>query len=210
MYNMHPHISTQHYSALLRRNSRRLERKYRHTGSATDRLPSVEHERMCHKVYRHKESAFWNAQLTDNVEHVSHHSRRTKVQTTANQHPVGPRLSRLIQQKVEAVRKKTGQGPATTLLHPTTTTMNCFQPYTEADIAKVITAVPSKSCELNPMPTDILKQFLPVLLLYITKMCNASLHEGILPTSQCSAIVTPRLKKAGSWFSRCTKLQTDI
>ena len=99
MYNMHPHISTQHYSALLRRNSRRLERKYRHTGSATDRLPSVEHERMCHKVYRHKESAFWNAQLTDNVEHVSHHSRRTKVQTTANQHPVGPRLSRLIQQE---------------------------------------------------------------------------------------------------------------
>ena len=48
------------------------------------------------------------------------------------------------------------------------------------------------------MPTDILKQFLPVLLPYITKMCNASLREGILPTSQRSAIVTPRLKKAGS------------
>ena len=51
----------------LRRNSRRLERKYRCTGSATDRLAWVEHERMRHKVYRHKESAFWNAQLTDNA-----------------------------------------------------------------------------------------------------------------------------------------------
>jgi len=100
--------------------------------------------------------------------------------------------------KVEAVRKETGQGPATTLLPPTTTTMNCFQPYTEADIAKVITAAPSKSCELDAMPTDILKQFLPVLLPYITKMCNASLREGIFPTSQRSTIVTPRLKKAGS------------
>jgi len=29
-------------------------------------------------------------------------------------------------------------------------------------------------------------------------MCNTSLCEGILPTSQRSAIVTPRLKKAGS------------
>jgi len=96
--------------------------------------------------------------------------------------------------KVEAVHKETGQGPATTFLPPTTTTLNCFQLYNEADIAKIITAVPSKSCELDPMPTDILKQFLPVLLPYITKMCNASLREGILPTSQRSAIVTPRLK----------------
>ena len=36
----------------LRRNSRRLERKYRRTGSATDRFAWVEHERMHHKVYR--------------------------------------------------------------------------------------------------------------------------------------------------------------
>ena len=48
------------------------------------------------------------------------------------------------------------------------------------------------------MLTDILKQFLLVLLPYITKMCNALLREGILPTSQRSTIVTPRLKNAGS------------
>ena len=29
-------------------------------------------------------------------------------------------------------------------------------------------------------------------------MCNASLHEGMLPTSQRGAVVTPRLKKSGS------------
>ena len=40
-----------------------------------------------------------------------------------------------------------------------------FQPYAESDVAKVITAAPSKSCELDPIPTDILKQFLPELLL---------------------------------------------
>jgi len=195
---MHPHISTQHYSALLRRNSRRLERKYRRTGSATDRLPSVEHERMCHKVYRHKESAFWNAQLTDNVEHVSHHSRRTKVQTTANQHPVGPRLSRLIQQEGRSGSQRNWPRSG----HNTSTSNN--------DNDELLSALHRsrhsqghygcavKVVRLDPMPTDILKQFLPVLLPYITKMCNASLHEGILPTSQCSAIVTPRLKKAGS------------
>jgi len=100
--------------------------------------------------------------------------------------------------KVEGVREGTGQGPATTFLPPAAATLNCFQLYTEADVAKVITAAPSKSCELDPIPTDILRQFLPVLLPYITKMCNASLKQGILPTTQRSTIVTPRLKKAGS------------
>jgi len=49
----------------LRRNSRRLERKYRRTGSTFDRLVWVEHERARHTVYRQKKRAFWNAQLTD-------------------------------------------------------------------------------------------------------------------------------------------------
>jgi len=47
----------------LRRNSRRLERKYRCTNSAADRLARVEHERSHHKVYRQKERSFWNVQL---------------------------------------------------------------------------------------------------------------------------------------------------
>ena len=44
----------------------------------------------------------------------------------------------------------------------------------------------------------ILKEFLPELLLFVTRMCNASLQEGILPLSQRHAIVTPRLKKPRS------------
>ena len=85
-----------------------------------------------------------------------------------------------------------------TFLPPTTTTINCFQLYTEADMTRIITAAPSKSCDLDPLPTDILRQFLPELLPYITKMCNASLRDGTLPISQRSAIVIPRLKKAGA------------
>ena len=82
-------------------------------------------------------------------------------------------------------------------LPPAASMLNSYQLYT-ADIAKVITSAPLKSCELDPIPTDILKQFLPQLLPFITRMCNASLRAGILPTSQRSANITPRLKKTGS------------
>ena len=54
---------------------------------------------------------------------------------------------------------------------------------------------PSKSCSLDPIPTNILKEFQPELLPFLTRMCNMSLQEGCLPTTQRQAIVTPRIKK---------------
>ena len=47
-----------------------------------------------------------------------------------------------------------------TFLPPATAMINCFQLYTEADMSRIITAAPSKSCDLDPLPTDILRQFL--------------------------------------------------
>ena len=41
----------------------------------------------------------------------------------------------------------------------------------------MITRAPSKSCEMDPIPTDVLKKFPPELLPYITDMCN-SLQQG--------------------------------
>ena len=41
----------------------------------------------------------------------------------------------------------------------------------------VITRAPSKSCEMDPIPTDVLKKFPPELLPYITDMCN-SVQQG--------------------------------
>ena len=76
-----------------------------------------------------------------------------------------------------------------TFLRPATATINCFQLYTEADRSRIITAAPSKSCDLDPLQTDILRQFLPELQPYMIKMCNASLRDGSLPMSQVTVNV---------------------
>ena len=74
-----------------------------------------------------------------------------------------------------------------------------FGTYEAETIEKVIQTAPSKSCSLDPIPTNILKEFQPELLPFITRMCNMSLQEGYLPTSQRQAIVTPQaIKKSGS------------
>jgi len=43
----------------------------------------------------------------------------------------------------------------------------------------------------------MLREFIGILLPYITKIVNMSLATGRLPTSQKHAIVTPLLKKPG-------------
>ena len=62
----------------------------------------------------------------------------------------------------------------------------------------MITRAPSKSCKMDPIPTDVLKKFLPELLPYITDVCNSSLQQGSFPLNQRHAIIRPRLKKPGS------------
>ena len=56
---------------------------------------------------------------------------------------------------------------------------------------------PTKSCDLDPIPTFLLKEFLDQLLPFILILCNKSLSTGTLPPSQKRAIVMPRLKKKG-------------
>ena len=47
------------------------------------------------------------------------------------------------------------------------------------------------------MPTFLVREYLDVLLPYLTGMVNASLAQGRLPVCQRHAIVTPVLKKTG-------------
>jgi len=57
---------------------------------------------------------------------------------------------------------------------------------------------PVKSCVLDPLPMFILREVVDVVLPFIWVLCNSSLREGCLPSSQKTAVVTPVLKKAGA------------
>ena len=46
--------------------------------------------------------------------------------------------------------------------------MNSFQSVPEKDVKKRICKLPSKSCELDPMPTTLLKEMVEVVTLVIT------------------------------------------
>jgi hypothetical protein len=71
-----------------------------------------------------------------------------------------------------------------------------FHTVNEDDLCEVIMKCPSKSCPLDPMPTWLVKQHLPILLPILTSIVNTSLSCGVFPTGLRRAIITPILKKA--------------
>ena len=65
---------------------------------------------------------------------------------------------------------------------PTTTcTENLaeFPALQEEEVLKVISSMPSKSCEIDSVPASLLKQSILHLIPVITKMVNLSLEQGI-------------------------------
>jgi hypothetical protein len=71
-----------------------------------------------------------------------------------------------------------------------------FRPVTEDDVHKLINRSATKSCDLDPIPTWLVKDCLDVLLPVITKIINLSLSTSTMPDSYKHAALLPLIKKA--------------
>ena len=74
--------------------------------------------------------------------------------------------------------------------------MASFSTVTEDFVKKIILQSAPKSCELDPLPTKFLFQYLDLLLPTITHIMNVSLSSGCFPHDFKTAVVKPLLKKS--------------
>ena len=72
-----------------------------------------------------------------------------------------------------------------------------FTPLMEKQTMLIIKQIKTKTCELNDIPTGILKKILPVACPLITKIVNASLMGREFSTKWKTALVRPLIKKIG-------------
>ena len=67
---------------------------------------------------------------------------------------------------------------------------------TEEEIKNIVLAAKNSTCELDSLPTSLLKNCVDPLLSSITKIMNLSLTTGTVPTHLKHAVVRPLLKKS--------------
>src|SRR6218665_4005315 len=98
--------------------------------------------------------------------------------------------------KISSIRRHTAQSP-----EPTFTSMSHrftkLAEVTELDLRRLIISSPPKSSELDPLPPFLIQESIDILLPFLTLLCNTSLREGVLPSSQKRSIVTPIIKQPG-------------
>ena len=80
--------------------------------------------------------------------------------------------------------------------HRNPPTFTKFKEIMEHNIIELINQSPSKSCELDPLPTAILKEVLPSIGPLFTLVVNESLQTGVFPQDLKESLVKPLLKKA--------------
>ena len=78
----------------------------------------------------------------------------------------------------------------------TNNTLDTLSPTSFDEIRSIIMSSSSKSSELDPIPTSLLKQCLPAILPSIVTIINTSLDLGIVPEAMKTAAVRPTLKKS--------------
>ena len=81
--------------------------------------------------------------------------------------------------------------------HKSTPTFSTFILITKEEAAKLIGKMASKSCELDPLLTTLLKEILPSVIGPLTKIINVSLTQGIFADTWKIAVIRPIIKKLG-------------
>ena len=76
----------------------------------------------------------------------------------------------------------------------TTSRMSNFTPVSNDEINDIIRTAPSKHCELDPLPTNIMKEHKDILAYFITRIVNPSLNTGHFSENLKEAIFQPLIK----------------
>jgi len=186
-----------------RRECRRLKRRYRRTYAAADRHLCVNATRSRHQTYRDKKEQHWLARLTRCGRSSSQLWRslstllgRNRDVASATGHSADG-FAAFFSRKIDDIRAATADVPPPSVVAQAASSLPSFRPCTTSEVHHIIMTSPVKSCSPDAVPTFLVREFVDVLLPYLTSMVNASLAQGRLPISQKHAIVTPLIKKTG-------------
>ena len=107
------------------------------------------------------------------------------------------------QDKIERIRQDLSNtsahrptAPNTQTNEPLTCELTQFKLLTQPELIKLIAASPTKSCELDPIPTKLLKECTDELIFPLLHIVNLSLETGTFPDPLKHSIIKPLLKKA--------------
>ena len=186
-----------------RRHTRMYERRYRRSQTDADRLAWFQQIKIMGLLYEEKSHLYWQMMISHNKDNAkklwrtfdsilrTSKQRSTSVCSTLS----ADEFAKFFQQKVEKVRAATASVPPPQLTGTVAHLLDSWTPVQPEEIVKLISQAANKSCQLDPVPTWIVKKYSSLLAPFLATLFNKSLESGVYPTIFKHAIVLPLLKK---------------
>jgi len=190
-----------------KRVKRRLERKWVKTDLTVDKQIYQAHcceyrkdlESAKRTFYRNKFSRCNQRQLFRTVDKLSSAKSAKTLPDSDSLESLTSRFHDFFDSKVEKIRSKlvaTDPGKmSVNITESCTTKFSQFRPVTNDEVRKIIMDSSKTSCDLDPMPTNLLAEIIEAPLPAITKIINKSFSSGEIPTALKSALISPLIKK---------------
>ena len=193
-----------------KRRRRYLERVWRKTPTSLNRSRFTRQTHLCNRMMAKAKSAYYSKEIDKNsgdqrslwkaFNLILHRRSPIKLPECISLADLAKTFGSFFIDKITLIRSKFPTCPNvqqhTRLNVPE---MSEFCLASEEEIWRLIMTSPNKSCDLDPIPTPLLKSCIDVLITPITTMVNMSLSQGTFPTSFKTAHVSPLLKKTFSF-----------
>ena len=193
-----------------RREKRKCERKWRATGLTIHKEIFLAAKDALTKVIDAAKKNFLSQQILQSstsqkalfncVDRLLHRTRSSQLPDNDDSSELAEMISEFFVGKVQKIRDgletlQHGLDDQTSEEDSQVPKLASFSTISAEDLKKIILKAPTKSCQLDPIPTNILKECIEQLLPTLLKIINTSLVSSTVPATFKKAIVTPLLKK---------------
>ena len=190
------------------RQVRRLERKWRKSKLETDKTVYDLRKESFYRSFSSAKSQFLEefviehnanqGELFKAINRIMHRKKTNPMPEHESPLVLANQFCDFFQEKVAKIRENFSDNSTDALLHDTPEAgcrFASFEELSDDDIVKIISQSTNKYCELDPIPSSLLKQCSIEIMPVIKRIINKSLSDGYFPDSCKKAIVKPLLKK---------------
>ena len=193
---------------------RRLERRWRKSRLPADRILYQEQRHRVIQLMEEAKTEFFSSAvdqcssdqkaLYKIVDELLHRKGAPILPTSASDPELAEQFSCYFESKVVNIRNDlhpddVSQNLPTAYTDPagpsSESRLNNFSPVSEEEVKRLILQSPNKSCNMDPLPTWLIKDHADVFAPFFTKLINKMFLEGHFPDNLKHAAIKPLLKK---------------
>ena len=186
---------------------RELEHKWRRSKLEVDRQCYCKQRQVVKGMIEEAKAGYYSAsvaQCTGDqkslfrvVDNLLHKSKEPVLPTSTSDQTLANRFCEYFVGKIDQIRSEFDSHCQVTEdnVSECVTHLTDFEPTTNEEVLKTLMKAPTKSCELDPLPTWVVKEFVHEIVPSITSIINKSFVTGNFPNDLKIAYIRPLLKK---------------